>query len=301
MKELRDCFRQVPEHEYHAEKEHLSSTAIKDYLRGTPSTWYAKHIEDSLPRSKSRDLAIGSLTHCLTLEPGESQKKFLVLPVKQSPAPTSQKGKDALEELLAEETKERGLRPIAVTIQEWEHAEAMAEALRATGDTAEWVAREGISEAVSYWKDVFSSDVACKCRCDRVCGDVDDPVILELKTTKVTTRDEFIDKEVPGYMYHVSAAHYCEGVQQATGSVPGFLFGCVCKSPPYDTWVWPITPQALYLGTQQRRWAIDRLQEHEKNGDWRPAFSHTPSKRDLPKWVYDQWNREHRADGYATN
>jgi len=88
----------------------------------------------------------------------------------------------------------------------------------------------GKAETTHMWTDA-ATGIQCKCRPDWLTDD--GSLIIDLKTTDDASPAGF-RKSIANWRYHVQAAWYLNGIEQATGTRPDqFIFLCVEKRAPF--------------------------------------------------------------------
>jgi hypothetical protein len=107
----------------------------------------------------------------------------------------------------------------------------------------------GKAETTHMWTDA-STGLECKCRPDWLTDD--GSIVVDLKTTKDASPRGF-KQSVANYRYHVQAAWYLHGLEQATGKRPDqFIFICVESTAPYAVAVYAADAEMIERGTIRR-------------------------------------------------
>ena len=131
------------------------------------------------------------------------------------------------------------------------------------------------------WSDA-TSGLQCKCRPDWLTDD--GSLIIDLKTTEDASPKGF-EKSVGNWRYHVQAAWYLHGIEQASGTRPDqFIFICVEKKPPYAVAVYAADPEMIEIGWQQAQRDLEVLATCKAANAW-PGYSDQIETISLPRWM----------------
>ncbi len=104
----------------------------------------------------------------------------------------------------------------------------------------------GRSEESFFWQDP-ETGLACKCRPDYLRTD---RILLDIKTTENASLEEF-SRTLLKYNYHLSAAHYLDGVSAVTGQhCETFLIIACEKSAPYCVQVFEVDFGSIEKGRE---------------------------------------------------
>jgi hypothetical protein len=139
----------------------------------------------------------------------------------------------------------------------------------------------GKAETSLFWKDA-ETGLECKCRPDFLLDD--GSTIVDLKTTESASPADFMQSIVK-FRYHVQAAWYLHGVEQATGKRPEqFVFVCIEKRPPFACAVYVAAPEMVQIGWDTARANLNRLAECMAADAW-PGYSDQVELINLPAWM----------------
>lgn len=243
--------------DYHADPA-LGSTSLKTLATRTPAHY---HWDQQHPKH-SDAFTIGTAAHSLILEDDTSgivvvaTDNWLTKAAKEEKASALAAGKQPL------------------LVKEMAQVVAMRDAVMAHP-----VARELFTghraETSVFWDE---SGLPLKCRPDawKPGG------LVDLKSTINADPREF-GKTAYNFGYHQSAAHYIDGVQQATGETLPFVFVLVEKTAPYLVSVVQLDPEAIEMGRALNERAKRIYQECEETGNWPGYPSAEPIS--LPMWA----------------
>ena len=223
---LPDVFtRREPLADYLARTDHVSSSALRRFLRtGRPPELAV--IADPTPREAS----LGDALHALLLEPDRFDESFLRLD-----------GETRAPELRDDPAAPSGRTWLSA--RECTALDGMCRAIRnfARVPLGRWL-ETGEKELSLYWHD--GQGGRWKGRPDCFDGDV----ILELKTSSDPRPAKFA-KVRKRFGYDLQAALYLEGVGRLTGTQPRFLYVAVETVRPHTVWVIEPTPGELSAAT----------------------------------------------------
>jgi hypothetical protein len=114
-------------------------------------------------------------------------------------------------------------------------------------------------------------------------------VIVDYKTADSASRAAFI-KAVARYGYHQQDAWYRDGV--AALEDPAFLFVVQEVAPPYLVAVYDLDDEALRIGRERNRRALERYRDCTESGLW-PGYSTDIETIALPRWAERQHDEEY--------
>ena len=139
----------------------------------------------------------------------------------------------------------------------------------------------GKAETTHMWTDA-DTGLQCKCRPDWLTDD--GSLIIDLKTTEDASPKAF-EKSVANWRYHVQAAWYLHGLEQATGTRPDqFIFICVEKKPPYAVAVYAAAPEMIEAGWTAAERDLEVLATCKAANAW-PGYSDQIETISLPPWM----------------
>lgn len=230
-------------------------------------------------RPDTAAMAKGRAIHCATLEPDEFPRRYTVWR-------DARRGKDWL--AFEEGATDAGLEILTQT----EYADVLAtrDAVRAHPVAARYLAA-GHAEQTITWVD-HDTDLPCKARIDFV---TPGNVIVDLKTSR-DIGDRSFGKTTHDLLYHMSAAHYINGMRAITGEDWWFVFIAVESNPPHDVRCGPLSEDALYCGEQEAARLLRLVADCTASGEWPGAYPDEDTF-DLPAWFYAA--EERKLEGLA--
>lgn len=112
-------------------------------------------------------------------------------------------------------------------------------------------------------------------------------VIVDYKTT-VSASPAAFSKSVANFGYHQQDPYYRDGVTAlGLAEDPAFLFVVQEKEPPYLVAVYDLDDEALRIGRDRNRLALERYRDCTASGIW-PGYSADITTVALPRWAERQ-------------
>lgn len=140
---------------------------------------------------------------------------------------------------------------------------------------------DGQAETTHMWTDA-TTGLECKCRPDWLTSD--GSLIVDLKTTEDASPAGF-RKSIASWRYHVQAAWYLHGLEQASGKRPDqFIFICVEKKPPHAVAVYAADAEMVAAGYDTAMRDLQVLADCKAAGSW-PGYSEQIELISLPPWM----------------
>ena len=152
----------------------------------------------------------------------------------------------------------------------------------------------GMAEASLFWVDP-ATGVYRRARLDfaRLDGP-GRPLVVDYKSTANAGPDAFA-KSVADFGYFMQDPWYCDGVAAHDLADPGelgYVFIAQEKDPPYAVAVYFLEADAVRIGRQCNRRALDLYAECQSSGIW-PAYSEDPVVLSLPPWFARKHDEEY--------
>lgn len=262
----------IPDTEYHAAKDILSSSGARRLITSTPRKFYE---EMTTVRPYNPAFEIGHAAHTLMLTVGDP---FEVVNA------DSWRTKDAKE--VRDAALQAGNTPLLA--KEYAQVRAMADAILEHPVAGELFTRnDTVMEQSLYWTDE-QTGVACRARPDLAVNDWS--LIVDYKTTVSADPREFA-KSIAKYGYHQQQAWYCEAVETLTGIRPEFVFVCQEKTPPYEVSLIQLDADAVRIGGRLNEDARSIFAACMDSGVW-PSYPTSVQVVGLPAWALRQADQE---------
>lgn len=222
--------------DYHADKNSLSRTSIKDFHRN-PKYYWSMHLNDARPsREPTRDMILGSAFHSLVLEPNKFEYEYSLALEKVL---LKDVGRELYDEYKLQcEELERTNR-IILTNDEYMNLLAMKISLNKSMKVIELLYGEEIEKSF-FWEDK-DSGLIVKARPDVL----HDNMIVDLKTIRDASVHAYQRDMVDGW-YHVQGAMVRDAVRTLENREINTVINiCVEKKYPYCIGVYIIDEFAL--------------------------------------------------------
>ncbi len=245
--------------EYHADTAYYSHSMLEVY-RKSPARFEAIYIKEILPRPPSKpEQVLGSLVHCLVLEPEKIDAMFFCAECKVRQGKTWK----AAVEFAA------GLNIEAVPLPWLEKAKQMAAAVHVHPLASKLLNSDGVVEQPLRW--INDDGLQLKCKPDLVIDDGPNGYFLcnELKSSATPTREEFANQAY-NLGYHRQAAHYLD-VLTAQDACPGlfiFIFIVVDNEKPFDVFTYQPDDEFIELGRYENTVTLAALKNSLNRNEW---------------------------------
>lgn len=216
------CYSGYPEAEYHA-SEGLSVSRLKRHRKAALLSTVEQDEE-------TRDQKLGTLIHCVALEPDSFAKRFVIN--------DDNRNSNAFKAVKAKadaDGKE------VVKQQDYDNARRIRDAIMAHPEAGRILAPGPslLVEQSFYWVDP-ATGILCRGRADAI--RLDWRAIGDLKSTEDASAEGFA-RSCTKYLYDWQQAYYQEGIEASCGWMPeAFFFIAVEKKPPFLVKPWVIHP-----------------------------------------------------------
>ena len=246
-----------------------------DSIARSPLHYWAKHLDPNRwPAEATPAMVIGSAVHTSVLEPDEWDATYAVTPAGINRRTNAGKAEwDVF-------TTAAGSRTV-ISREDADLVGKITEGVFAHPAAGGLLGLPGKAETSLFWKDA-ETGLECKCRPDFLLDD--GSTIVDLKTTESASPADFMQSIVK-FRYHVQAAWYLHGVEQATGKRPEqFVFVAVEKRLPFACAVYVAAPEMVQIGWDTARANLNRLAECMAADAW-PGYSDQVELINLPAWM----------------
>ncbi|MFC9786463.1 PD-(D/E)XK nuclease-like domain-containing protein [Rhodococcus sp. NPDC127528] len=264
----------IPDHVYHSDRGSLSSSGARKLL--PPSCPAIFRHERDHPPTPSNAFDLGHAAHSLVLGEGSELRMIPAEILSANGAATTKDAKAFVEQARAD-----GAVPLKP--DEYQQVHDMAAAVRANPYAASLL-RTGVPERSLFWRDPVTG-VWLRARPDWTTTGADGrPILVDYKTSTSANPDDFRSSAAK-YGYHQQAPYYLDGMAALGVHDCGFVFIVQDKNPPYLVSVVELTADAMLLGRDLNRAAIDIYAECTAADQW-PGYGDQIHLIDLPKWAY---------------
>lgn len=265
---------------YHSKKAYWSSSDLKFITDSSPAHFHHEYfrkdekgntIRKERESKWSNEKDLGSLTHCLILEPQNFEKDFFLMPDLNT---RTNEGKARREELL---TNNPGKLPI--TDEMLIHANGMRSSVQANDEVMKLL-EPGRKEASYFWTCKYSN-LNFKAKLDQSSS----IHFCELKTSYTAHPDHF-PRIAYNLNYDLSLYHYREALRNVMGiEVPAYMI-VVEPEPPYVCQPYKVGDGMWNTGHEKWLDAIVKLGTGMQLGKW-PAY--VPSIMGIPEINPPPW------------
>lgn len=250
----------------------LSKSGL-DVMARSPLHYWSRYLDPQRePVEPTASMKLGTAIHTAVLEPDEFSKRHHVAPAVDR---RTKDGKAVWEAAVAT-AEEAGAELISAS--DALVCNAISAQVR-SHPTARKVFETGAAEMSAYWTD-RETGVLCKCRPDWLTL----PLVVDLKSTEDASRDGFM-RSAWNWRYHVQAAWYLDGVEQATGQRPdAFIFAAFEKTAPFACAFYYADQAMLEIGRAEYRRLL-RLYADCLSADKWPGYDTAVSALTVPAWA----------------
>lgn len=246
----------LPEAEYHAPKDELSSTGAKTLLKNAAR--FKWEVLDG-NRVWSEGFDLGTAVHALVLEDAE---RYVTYP-EEHLTPSGNTSTKADTVAWAKQQHDAG--NVLLTPNQVKQMRGMAESVKNHPEAMALFGRPGHSEA-----SVFDHVRGVKRRGRFDYLPDDGGLVVDLKTT-VDASPEGFERSIAKWRYDIQRAHYLSILESITGERRDMLFVAVEKEPPYYVGVHRISEQWAEIGEKRALEAVDKYRRCMETGIW-PAY-----------------------------
>lgn len=245
----------------------VSATALK---AGRRSMLHLRHVLTT-PSEPSNAMTLGTLTHCLALEPAKFAEKFYVMPDVDG---RTKAGKEAN----AKAESESGGREV-VRESTLEAAKTMVAAMNRHPQVSRWLAAKGECEAVALWVDP-ETGLHCKARFDKFCAE---QIALDIKTARNGSAHAFT-RACGDLGYAQQLAHYEEGFRVLSGKHTPLCLAVVENEPPYVVAAYSLSQRSIDGAANLNRRIRHALAHAQRTGAW-DGYSEHVVEIEVPDWA----------------
>ena len=259
--------------DYHAHPA-ISKSHLDQVARSPLHYWAAFLDPNRQPREATPAMAIGTAVHTHVLELDQWDARYAIAP--ENIDRRTKMGKAEWEVFTTAATGRTML-----SRADADHVMRMGHAVYSHPAAAMLLGLPGKAETTHMWDDA-ATGLQCKCRPDWLTDD--GSLIIDLKTTEDASPAGF-RKLIANWRYHVQAAWYLNGIEQATGTRPDqFIFICVEKKAPFAVAVYAADAEMIQIGNEAAARDLDVLATCKAANAW-PGYSDQIETINLPSWM----------------
>ena len=262
---------------YHADRNSLSSTGARKLLAPSCPAKF-RHEQDNPPAPK-KVFDFGHAAHSLVLGYGSELRKIPAEMLASNGAVSTTVAKEFVANARAEGAV--ALKPV-----EYQQVQDMAAMIRAN-ETAVSLLSDGKPEQSLYWYDQ-ATGIRRRARPDWLPNPRRSRMVVPDYKTAVSADPIDFARVAGDFGYHCQAPWYLDGiVELGIDAKPEFVFIVQEKTAPYLVNVIELAPEAIDLGRQLNRIAIESYATCLQTGVW-PGYGEDVKTVDLPPWVYNR-------------
>lgn len=258
--------RGVDNADYHADRNAVSSTALKRMLQ-SPAHFRASQLK---PRKETLAQAFGSAVHSMLLEPHLFEYQYRVEPAVGTATDTRNEKCETISQAVPEQ----------MLLSQQQHDEILA--MRGSANKHAAIRQmliSGEAETTFCWTD-RETGVLLKARTDWIQFET---CIWDVKTAADASRTGF-SRACANYDYHFSCAMYREGVHALTGRWLPFRFVVLEKGFPHACAVYEASASFIKRGEEDFRIALRKFAQCQAADDWPGYQCDKIEAIDLPAW-----------------
>lgn len=259
--------------EYHANKDHVSSTPVRLISQKSLATFKSEFI-DRPETVDSEAFRLGKLFHKLCLEGDDFWDKFQVEP--EFGDLRSSKNREAKKEWYDSMPKDA----ILLTGPELRMIEGQLESLMLHADASAVLKQKGKAEISGYYADP-ETGILCRIRPDLWVEELG--ALVDIKTAQDCTFAEF-QRSIVKWRYDIQMGMYAEGIRVITGKPIEFAaFVVVEKKKPYEVAVYHPSQEMLDNGKSEYHLSLRKLAQALDTGVWR-RYQEKIVEITYPRW-----------------
>lgn len=232
--------------DYHALGAYLSHSGARALLRSPQHylTYLNKPDDEGIVPN------FGTAFHCVTLEPGEFDNRYVVWSGHRKGKQFDEFAKKHAGKLILNEDESRrifGMRDSVLRFEDFPLGRALS---------------SGEAEKSIFWVDE-ETGVLCRIRLDLFTP----AGIIDLKSID-DARPENVGWQAGRMDYDLQAAMYQEGTRAYTGEKLPFLFAFAEDKAPHGVWLYPAGEQMIANGMRKFRRALTAFRDLQATNDW---------------------------------
>lgn len=297
-----------PDWKYHSAPG-LSSTQVKCFVNQSPRHYQWRYLQNRTDHKESDAMLLGTLTHCLVLEPNEFERRYeqelnpedhanilrtvpeLKAYCEKNHLQTTGIKQELIRRVMDHDdnapvwevmlSRQKENKKRIITSGLWDKARTIRDGVFDNPDAASLFS-QGESE-VSVWGTHKETDQLIKCRPDWLRAD---GVCTDLKTCGCASPDSFA-RDCARYGYALQETHYTNTLNSAGIDCNLFVFVAVESEPPYLCQVYSLDDRSRSLASRRYETAMTRLTECQQSNLW-PGYAEPISELSLPGWHLKQ-------------
>lgn len=262
---------------YHADKSHIGRSELQDFNELPWHYWNRNLNPERAPKQPTDAMKLGSLVHCLALEPGEFENEFAIKPLGLGRSKEDQ----AQKALFKSRNEGRDI----VTLDQVRQAKWLKECIYSHPTARRLLETEGEAERGHFYNHPLTG-TPCKIKPDKSTVEANG-LLLDIKKVADASYYAFA-KAAVNHWYHVQAAWYMDGYEASTGERPrGFVFILVEEETGLVA-VRNAPGEMITLGRQIYEPILKDFEECRKLDQW-PGYPEKIEPVNLPGWAFKNY------------
>lgn len=248
----------------------LNASGINAFYKSPLHYWKQSTFNPERERNEPTPaMVMGSLAHCLILEPESFDKEFILAPE------INRRTNEGKAQWLAFQGKAQG--KLIVTPEQYNQAIDMRDAMFANKAVAKLLGNGCSEQPVTWHRN--GEGILCKAKLDYLRSGL----LVDYKTTKDASLKGF-SRSLANYGYYRQMAWYMEAAEVAYGERPrGAVLIVQDKSLPQAIGIYALKEDALELGAQECDVAHQEISKRLVTGKWE-AYPEMIQEISLPFW-----------------
>lgn len=245
MEYIKDTF-----NEYLSQKERISASDIKNFLKSPRYYYYEKYEKQKEDKSEQRHFIVGSALHELLLEPELFNANYILSPKFDRRTTIGKNEFEAFKSLAGDK--------VVLFADEMDMIVLMAEnALK--NNTLTELMKESYKEVSCYCEDDVTG-LKLRLRPDSMAKNKS--TIVDVKTCLNSSLKDF-KSNVYSYGYSISAAFYSDFLKREN-----YIFCAIEKEQPYQVALYSLSDEMMEYGRTQYRMGLDLIKWSLDNDYW---------------------------------
>lgn len=257
------------------------SNSTLQQLRRSPAHCkaYLEGVDHDTPA-----LLLGRAIHCAILEPDAFPTRYVA-------GPEGDRRTKAVKDAWADVELRYGP-DCVLSAKDYGRCISVRDAVYAHAAANALLAGAGRHELSIVWVDQ-DTGLTCKARIDRHVTGIARGFIVDVKSTRDASPDEFA-RSIEDYGYHAAAAHYLTGAQAVGLDAQHFAHIAVEKEPPFAVGTYRLVEGAIEAGDELIRGLLRLFAACKAANHW-PAFSPQIEDVTLPDYAWQRTTDEVKA------
>lgn len=250
----------------------ISNSRLKLFAESR-KLYRAIYVDKTLEYNVTPAMLLGSLVHCMLLEPEEVHSQYVVCPECDR---RTKEGKAIWADFCAT----AGTREV-IKMEMWEQAQAICKAVLANEMVQSIFDACDLYEHAHFWID-YKTGHPCRCKFDMLSRERD--MVFDFKITGEAGPKAFAS-QIASFCYDGQAAWYSDGYLSLEGRVPNFVFVAVQKEPPFEIGFYELHADDIANAKKRNEKLLAQLIECHGSGNWEMPHEREIQTIRLPRFA----------------